>query len=237
MKKSICIIWASSWVWQALSEYYRAQWDEVFAPTRSEYNLSNTSDIQEISKHISENNIDIVIFSAGVWFYKYFWELSEWELQEQILVNTLAPLEILRNNRQNFQKNNTKFVYLSSIMRHIPAKNMSVYASMKQATSQALYTLMLENANLRILHIDLWAIQTPMHLKAGMQKTVWKNISEILPKLIRTISTKQGSIILLWQWKILVYLVFPALKICFVCKMFYRKMFQRKDVPTEHLYE
>ncbi|MDA9129247.1 SDR family NAD(P)-dependent oxidoreductase [Candidatus Gracilibacteria bacterium] len=224
MKKNICIIGASSGVGKALAEYYSSEGNTVFTPRRAKYNLSNYEEIQKLSDTISEEKYDLVIFSAGVGYYKCFTELSDSELQEQISVNTLAPLKILRKNLSIFQQNNTKFVYLSSIMRHIPAKNMSVYASMKQATSQTLKTLRLENKNLSIVNIDLGAIQTPMHLKAGMQKTVGKKVSEILPKLIKTLETQEGSIMLLWQWKILVYFVFPVLKFSLACKMFHRNI-------------
>lgn len=211
--KKILIIWSSSGVGLALWEYYKTQWDDVISVTRDDYNLSNIQDIQKLSQDISQNNYDLVIYSAGVGYYKKFWELSSQELSEQIFVNTLAPLEILRNSLKVFQKNNTKFVYLSSIMRHIPAKNMSVYAGMKQTTSQTLNTIKIEYPEINILNIDLGAIQTPMHQKAGLPKTVWKQVSKILPKLVKAIDTKQGSVTLLWEWKFMVYIIFPILRI------------------------
>jgi len=67
-----------------------------------------------------------------------------------MLVNTLAPLQILRSLPKS-----TKFVYLSSIMRFIPAKNMSVYAAMKLATSQALQAIRYENKDREILSVDV----------------------------------------------------------------------------------
>ena len=208
MKQKICIIWSSSGVGKALSEYYHAQGDEVDDITRQDYDLGESDDITKLGVHLSEKQYDILIYSAGIWYYKVFESLTDTEIQEQISVNTTAPLKIL----QSLSKD-TKFVYLSSIMRYIPAKNMSVYASMKQATSQTLRTLKNENPERNILNIDLWAMKTPMHLKAGMQKTVGQDVERILPKLVKVIETKQGSVILLWQWKFLVYIVFPLLRI------------------------
>ena len=218
MKKKICIIWASSGIGLALSVYYRAQWDHIDIINRKQTDLSREDDITKLCQNISENDYDIVIYSAGVWYYKKFEQLTNNELQEQISVNTLAPLRILQSLSSEI-----KFVYLSSIMRYIPAKNMSVYASMKQASSQTLKTLRLENSARKILNIDLGAIKTPMHIKAGMWKMVWQDLEEILPKLVKTIETKQGSVILLWQWKILVYFVFPILRLFLSVKNLWRK--------------
>ena len=219
MKKNICIIWASSGVWLALSEYYRAQWNTVDTINRRQCDLSNDSDTTKLCQDISKKKYDILIYAAGVWYYKIFEKLTDTETQEQVSVNTLTPLRILQSLQEK-----TKFVYLSSIMRYSPAKNMSVYAGMKQATSQTLRTLRIESSQRNILNIDLGAIKTPMHIKAGMWKMFGKEIEEVIPKLVYAIENKQGSIILLWQWKILIYLVFPFYRIyCFFILSFRSK--------------
>jgi len=131
--KKICVIWAGSGIGQALSVYYKKNWYSVDSITREYANLSYTDDIEKLLEKIKKQNYDIVIYSAGVWYYKNFNSLTPTEIREQIYVNTLAPLQVF-----HALTSNTKFVYLSSIMQYIPAKNMSVYASMKHATSQTI---------------------------------------------------------------------------------------------------
>jgi short-subunit dehydrogenase len=76
--------------------------------------------------------------------------LTQDEISEQIFVNTLAPLYIVQSMNKE-----SKFVFISSIMQYIPAKNMSVYAAMKRATSQTLEAINVENKDIKLLTIDL----------------------------------------------------------------------------------
>jgi len=202
--KKICIIWAWSWIGKALAEYYEDSQTEIEIFTRNDANLSDLSDIKNLSEKIWAANYDIVIFSAWVWYHALFEKLSSDQISEQIFVNTLAPLQIYKALPYT-----TKFVYLSSIMQYIPAKKMSVYAAMKHATSQTLSAVGDKN----ILSIDLWAVKTDMHLKAGMKKKVWRDIIKVIPKLVKVIENKQGSKILFWDWWCMIYIVFPFYRI------------------------
>ncbi len=206
--KKICVIWASSGIWKALSEYYKDHWDTVDTITRVSYDLSQNEDIKKLCLSISKKDYDFVIYSAGVWYHRKFEDLTADEISAQISVNTLAPLQLIHALPEGI-----KFIYISSIMQYIPAKNMSVYASMKRATSQALKTISLENSNRNILDIDLWAVRTPMHLKAGMKKTVWKEIDRVIPKIVHAIENKQGSTTLFWDWFLMIYIVFPLMRV------------------------
>lgn len=218
MPKKICIIWAWSGIWQALFEYYTDRWDDVVAITRQDRDLSQETDIKKLCQDISTMQYDTVIYSAWVGTHKVFLQTTDREISEQVRVNTLAPLMLL-----SVLPKATKFVYLSSIMQYIPAKNLSVYASMKRATTQVLRTIMFEDTQRKILSIDLWAIKTPMHLKAGLPEMVGKDISEILPKLIKTIDSKEGSIVLCWSWWFVVYFVFPVLRLYIFIRLLWKR--------------
>lgn len=206
--KKICIIWASSWIGLALAEYYKKTWEHVDVFTRETADLSVHEDIIELSQNISQWDYNTVIFSAWVWYHKSFRLLSSDQISEQVFVNTLAPLQILRTLPQK-----TKFVYLSSVMQYIPAKNMAVYAAMKRATSHALTTLRYEEKKSQILCVDLWAVKTPMHIKAGMKKMVWKDIETVIPKLVQAIENKQGTTTLFLDWFLMMHIVFPLMRI------------------------
>jgi len=202
--KKICIIWVSSWIGQALEKYYRDAWHDVFWVSRVQYDLTKEDHIMQLAHKIQEDSYDLVIFSAGVWYHKAFDRLEPQEISEQISVNTLAPLQILRTISSS-----TKFVYLSSVMQYILAKNMAVYGGMKRATSQTLQTVRWENPQMKILNIDLWAVKSPMHLKAGMKEMVGKDIETVIPKLVRAIEKNTGTKTLFWDWWMMIYIVFP----------------------------
>jgi len=206
--KKICVIGAGSGIGQALAHYYENTGDEVSTITRDDSDLSDISQVMQLSQQIAEKNYGLVIFSAGVWYHRVFDDLRGQEVSAQIIVNTFAPLQILK-----WLGKETKFIYLSSIMQHIPAKNMSVYASMKRATSQSLAAIRSEWNSGEILSIDLWAVKTQMHIKAGMKKMVWKDIETVIPKLVKVIETKQWSKTLFCDWWIMIHLVFPLYRI------------------------
>ncbi len=218
MSQKICIIWAWSGVWKALFEYYTQEWNDVVAITRQDIDLSQETDIKKLCLDVSTIQYDLIIYSAWVWTHRVFSGMTDSEVSEQVWVNTLAPLRLLRVLQRD-----TKFVYLSSIMRHIPVTNMSVYASMKSATTQTLRSIMREDRQRSILSIDLWAMKTPMHLKAWLPEMVGKDVSEILPKLIKIIDSKEGSIVLCWSWWFVVYFVFPVLRLYIFIKLLWKK--------------
>lgn len=206
--KKICIIWAGSGVWNALQEEYRKLWVVVDGYGRDDIDLRDMQAVEVFAKMIQAKKYDMVIFSAGVWYHKVFSSLSHDEISEQVLVNTLAPTHIVRCLEKP-----TKFVYLSSVMQYIPAKNMPVYASSKRATTQTLSAMRADKNSPEILSVMLWAIKTQMHIKAGMDKMVGKDLQKVIPKLIYTIDHKQGNRTLFWDWWLMIYIVFPLYKL------------------------
>ena len=202
--KRICVIWAGSGIGEALFLHYKRSGYDVDSITREDADLSNTQDTIQLIEKIKKQGYDIVIFSAGVWYYKEFASLTSQEIREQVYVNTLTPLQVLLALGVK-----TKFVYLSSIMQYIPAKNMSIYASMKRATSQTILAIQTESGDRKVLSIDLGAVKTPMHIKAGMKKTVWRDIEKVLPKLIKVIEKKQWTKTLFFDWWFMIHVIFP----------------------------
>lgn len=207
--KSICIIWSWSGIWKALSEYYAQGTSHLRCYTRWDYDLKKPEDVEKLAYELSRSNFDLVIFAAGVWYRREFYDLSSENISQQVLVNTLAPLMLLKSvNRK------TKFVYLSSIMQYISPKNMSVYAASKRSVSQVLEAL----GSKDILSVDLWAVKTPMHLKAWMPKMVWKDMEVVLPKLVNAIDHSYGRKTLFWDWWCMVYIVFPLIRLVWIIK-------------------
>jgi hypothetical protein len=94
---------------------------------------------------------------------------------------------------------------------------------MKRATSQTLEAINVENKDIKLLTIDLWAVKTPMHIKAGMKKKVWRDIEKVIPKLVSAIEKKQGNITLFLDWKIIIYIVFPLYRLFLWIKNIWNK--------------
>jgi len=216
--KKICIIWAGSWIGKALAEYYTQVWNHVDMIARQDIDVQKQDQRDLLRQKVIHWKYDIVIYSAGVWYHKHFSELSQDEIYSQILVNTLAPLQILSCIWKT-----TVFVYLSSIVQYIPTKNMSVYAASKRAMSQTLAAVQIENSEIQTLCIDLWAVKTDMHLKAGLTKRVGKDLEKVIPRLVKAIETSRGTKTLFWDWWMTIYIVFPIYRLFLICKNIWNK--------------
>lgn len=225
--KKICVIWASSGIGLESVKQYSEQWYSV------DFTLRNTSQKAEFQKQFPESGIfivdlsdwtqvktfaedltkthyDIIIFAAGTGLYKKFEDAEAWEITEQLQVNTLAPIHIIKEYFKKHDYSKTKFVYLSSVLERIPAKNLSVYSASKRATTQILYAFKTETPKLRILVVMLWAVKTPMHKKSGFWEAVWKDLHKTVKKLIKVIEHRQWTRTLYIDWLLMLWIVFPV---------------------------
>jgi len=224
--KKICIIWWGSWIGLEALEQYTKLWYIVDFTLR---NVTQKSEFQErfpkshihivdlnqweqilaFGEDIADRFYDTIIFTAGVWYYKTFENLKTPQLSEQLRVNTLAPIQILSEYFESHDYQDTKFVYLSSVMERVPSKNMSVYSASKSAASKVLLAYKQESPELRILIVMLWAVKTPMHIKSWLWKMVWKDLSKTVKRLIKTIERHEWVRTLYFDWVIILWIVFP----------------------------
>lgn len=58
--------------------------------------LRDTLAVDVFSEELKNKDYDLVIFTAGIGYHRKFSELSSDEIIEQISVNTLAPLQIIK---------------------------------------------------------------------------------------------------------------------------------------------
>jgi len=238
--KKICIIWAGSWIgWETLEQYVELWYSVDFtlrnSSQKSEYqkrfpkshiyivDLNQLDQIASFWEDISDKFYDVIIFAAGVWYYKTFENLKTPQLTEQLRVNTLAPIQILSEYFENHDYQDTKFVYLSSVMEWVPSKNMSVYSASKSAATKVLLAYKQESPELRILIIILWAVKTPMHEKSGMWKPVGKNLKNTVKKLIKTVEKFEGIRTLYIDWLMILWIVFPLYNLYLFLKNIWSK--------------
>lgn len=128
-------------------------------------------------------------------------------ISEQMSVNTTAPLEIIHSCLSECIQNKTKIVYLSSLTADMPLTNMSVYAASKRATNYALERISQSHPDLRLLNLHLGAVQTPMHIRSGMQEMKGRKLEEVIPKMITYIETKCGNRWMYPDWLFASYIV------------------------------
>jgi short-subunit dehydrogenase len=224
--KKICIIWASSGIGKEALEQYTQIWyivDFTLRDSRQKWefqklypksriytvDLNVLEQISSFWESISDTFYDIIIFAAGVGYYKTFENLKTQQLTEQLRVNTLAPIQILQEYFVSHDYADTKFVYLSSVLERIPSKNMSVYSASKSAATQILSAYKRESSELKILIVMLWAVKTPMHIKSWLERSVWKNLHKTVKKLIKTIDRHEWIRTLYLDWVLILWIIFP----------------------------
>lgn len=238
--KKICVIWASSWIGLEAVKQYIKKWYIVDFTLRdsaqkSEFqkrfpkshiyivDLNELDQIASFWEDVSDRFYDTIIFAAGVWYYKTFENIKTQQLTEQLRVNTLAPIQILSEYFASHDYEDTKFVYLSSVMERIPSKNMSIYAASKRAATQILWAYKSESPELKILIVMLWAVKTPMHEKSGLWKPVGKNLQKTVQKLLKTIERHEGTRTLYIDWLVILWFVFPLYNLFLFFKNIWNK--------------
>lgn len=216
----IFITWVSSWIGKELLNSYIKWGHSVFGVVRTKKqkellslshpsaniiisDLSNTHSLKKLSSKIEKEKYDVIIFNAGYGTYKHFWEIKEEEIFSQIMVNLYSPLLILWKNIKNVMLNNTKIVFISSISYSLSLKNLSIYIASKWWLSNFYRVFQKEYPNISSLCLEIGATKTPMHVKSGMKKTVWKDLGKVTKKIIKTIKKKQWIQKLYLDWWII----------------------------------
>ena len=238
----ICITWASSGIWEALARKYFEDWKSLILTARNDVqqkelekkiwnsnvefflvDFAFSEQIENFSLFLQGKTLEKMIFCAWSWTYSHFWNISIAEIQSQFQVNTLAPLLILHKNIKDFHNNDTKLVFFSSVIADFQAKKMSVYSASKRALQHSLKIIGWEYPKLQILILHLWAVQTPMHLKVGMEKMQWKTIQKVLPSIIESIEKKHWSSYLFFDWWLAWNIVAPLHSLFLTLKKIWKK--------------
>lgn len=213
----IFITWVSSWIGKNLIERYIKSGHKVSWVVRtieqkdkllSEYKeisiyVCDLGDIKEVKKlavTIKKEDFDIMIMNAGYWEYKNFLSHDDNEILNQLLINLYTPLALMSNYFKNDILYHTKIVFISSIIASMPIKKLSVYWASKWWLSHFYRVFKKENPKIKSLCIELWATQTPMHLKSWMKKVSWRDIDLVCKKIISTIERKQWIRHLYFDW-------------------------------------
>jgi len=217
MIMNICITWVSSWIGKKLLEKYINTWNKVYGIVRTKKqkaeiekiyrdvdiyvcDLSNIEETNKLWKKMKKERFDIMIMNAWYWEYKNFAKNNESEILHQILVNLYSPISLISNYLENSIVNNTKIVLISSIVWSMPIKKLSIYGASKWWLSHFYRVFKKENPDIPSLCIELGSTKTPMHIKAWMKKSSWKELDRVCNKIIKTIERKEWIRYLYIDW-------------------------------------
>lgn len=73
-------------------------------------------------------DVDILINNAGFGIFKDFTELTDSEITEQFVINTLMPIQLTRQLKPRLQ-----LINIASIAGKLPTRKSSIYAASKAA--------------------------------------------------------------------------------------------------------
>ena len=150
--RKVLITGGSRGIGAATAEQFRREGYEVFAPPRSELDLSNVSSIEHYLDANREVTFDVLVNDAGLNEIHPVEEITEEELNQMVNVNLLAPLRLIRGIVPNMKKQlYGRIVNIGSIWGLAGKPGRTVYAATKHGIHGITQTLAVELAPYNIL--------------------------------------------------------------------------------------
>ncbi len=167
--------------------------------------LEDREKIQNVLALLSKKKLDYILLNAGLLNYGEFDSLPESSFEKILEVNLLVNMRIVHHLLPEINKNKTKLVFVSSIVARMPCRKFLSYAVSKAGLSQFCSSLMVEYPHLQILCLEIGAVNTKIHSKAGMELDSSKFVrADIIGKrLYKAMLSKTGIVTLRWQWYLL----------------------------------
>lgn len=165
--------------------------------------LSNKQDVQKLINQIKNMRFDYVLLNAGYALMGAFHELPMESIDKIIEANLLSNMRLTRAFLSNMNHHQTKFIFVSSIAARLPAHNFASYAVSKAGLSHFCNSLRREYPRLSFLCIEIGAVNTPLHNKAGnnvAQKDRFKSAQVIGQRIFKAMHTKEGVVTLSGDW-------------------------------------
>ena len=97
-------------------------------------------------------DVDILINNAGFGIFKDFTELTDSEITEQFVINTLMPIQLTRQLKPRLQ-----LINIASIAGKLPTRKSSIYAASKAALITFSDALRMENPQIDCDHCEYWS--------------------------------------------------------------------------------
>lgn len=125
---------------------------EVFAPTRSELDLADSSSIQQFVELHKNEYFDVIVNNAGCNDIHEITDVTDAELENMMAVNLIAPIKLLRGFVGEMKKKKYgKIVNIGSIWAVVSKSGRCVYSATKNGIHGVTNTLAIELAPYNIL--------------------------------------------------------------------------------------
>lgn len=154
---------------------------------------------------------DILINNAGFGLFKSLEELTDAEITEQFVINTLMPIQLTRQLQPEQQ-----VVNIASIAGKLPTAKATIYAATKAAILAFSDALRMERPNLIVTTVNTGPVRTKFH-KANPDylKKVGKNAisaSKVADKIVNNLGKRKREINLPWTLALVAKLrgIFPS---------------------------
>lgn len=189
-------VWATGRKIEVLQELQQAGAKTIYA------DLTQREDLDQLIESIDEQ-LDIVIYSAGVGIFSYAKEVSDEEIEQTFTVNITRPIQLTRRLLPRISSNGGQFIFIGSQAGKVATPKTSVYAASKHALIGYTNALRMElqASNIVVTTIHPGPIDTPfldIADKSGRyKKSVQKHllsIEKVVHATIRTIGTKRREV-------------------------------------------
>lgn len=134
--------------------------------------------------------VDILINNAGFGIFKEFTELTDGEITEQFVINTLMPIQLTRLLEPKVQ-----LINIASIAGKLPTGKSSIYVASKAALIIFSDALRMENPQLIVTTVNTGPVKTKFHKDNGdYLEKVGKNAisaSKVADKVVNNLGKKE----------------------------------------------
>lgn len=205
--KTLFITGGSGEIGSSIIQLFKSNNFEVFAPTSSEFDCSNSASIDDYFSRMNLPLISSVVHCAGWNDPKPFIQISDAEMIKSININSFSFLKIVKNLLPNFINGETRISAISSLYGFLTRKNRLAYTSSKHSLNGIVKELSLELGELGILcnSISPGFIDTKMTRKNNSAEVINDFISRIpigrlgtaddIAKIVYFITTTQNPYI------------------------------------------
>ncbi|WP_259293251.1 SDR family NAD(P)-dependent oxidoreductase [Lactococcus cremoris] len=166
-------------------------------------------------------DVDILINNAGFGIFKDFTELTDSEITEQFVINTLMPIQLTRQLKPRLQ-----LINIASIAGKLPTRKSSIYAASKAALITFSDALRMENPQLIVTTVNTGPVRTKFHKDNGdyLNKVGKSAISaaKVADKIVNNLGKRKRELNLPWTLSTAAKLrsLFPSLVDFFINKIF-----------------
>jgi 3-oxoacyl-[acyl-carrier protein] reductase len=150
--RKLLITGGSRGIGKAIAERFTAGGYQVFAPSRTEMDLSSVESISQFTEKHKNEYFDVIVNNAGINEVNLIEDISDEELGSMMQINLIAPIMILRSFIGKMKEYHYgRIVNIGSIWAVVSKEGRCVYSATKNGIHGVTNTLAVELASHNIL--------------------------------------------------------------------------------------